>query len=184
MVLEVMDRYTGWIALYAGVAGGADVILIPEIPYDLERVARHIVARQRQGARFSIAVAAEGAIPVGGHYTVMEGGSASRAERLGGVGAHVASELARLTETEARCVLLGHLQRGGDPTSFDRLLATRFGARALELAVGRQFGVMVALRPPEVVAVPLERVVGRSNLVPQESDIVQAARAVGIEFGG
>ena len=155
MVLEVMGRYTGWIALHAGVAGGADVILIPEIPYDLERVAHHIVVREQLGARFSIAVVAEGAIPVGGRYTVLEGGSSSKAERLGGVGARIATELARLTNREARSVLLGHLQRGGDPTSADRILATRFGAKALELAVAGQFGVMVALRAGELVAPPL-----------------------------
>ena len=184
MVLEVMGRYTGWIALHAGVAGGADVILIPEIPYDLERVAHHIVAREQLGARFSIAVVAEGAKPVGGHYTVLEGGSSSKAERLGGVGARIATELARLTNREARSVLLGHLQRGGDPTSADRILATRLGARALELAVAGQFGVMVALRAGELVAVELQNVVGRMNMVPRDSDTVQAARAVGIEFGG
>ena len=184
MVLEVMGRYTGWIALHAGVAGGADVILIPEIPFDLERVAHHIVAREQLGARFSIAVVAEGAIPVGGRYTVLEGASSSKAERLGGIGAHIATELARLTNREARSVLLGHLQRGGDPTSADRILATRFGAKALELAVAGQFGVMVALRAGELVAVELQNVVGRMNMVPRDSDTVQAARAVGIEFGG
>jgi 6-phosphofructokinase 1 len=184
MVLEVMGRYTGWIGLHAGVAGGADVILIPEIPFDLERVAHHIVAREQLGARFSIAVVAEGAIPVGGRYTVLEGGTSSKAERLGGVGAHIATELARLTNREARSVLLGHLQRGGDPTSVDRILATRFGAKALELAVAGQFGVMVALRAGDLVAVELQNVVGRMNMVPRDSDTVQAARAVGIEFGG
>ena len=184
MVLEVMGRYTGWIALHAGIAGGADVILIPEIPFDLERVAHHLVVREQLGARFSIAVVAEGAIPVGGRYTVLEGGSSSKAERLGGIGAHIATELARLTNREARSVLLGHLQRGGDPTSADRILATRFGAKALELAVAGQFGVMVALRAGELVAVELQTVVGRMNMVPRDSDTVQAARAVGIEFGG
>ena len=184
MILEVMGRYTGWIALHAGIAGGADVILIPEIPFDLERVAQHIIGRELLGARFSIAVVAEGALPVGGRYTVLEEGSSSRAERLGGVGAHIATELARLTNREARSVLLGHLQRGGDPTSVDRILATRFGAKALELAVAGQFGVMVALRAGELVAVKLQDVAGRISLVPRDSDTVQAARAVGIEFGG
>jgi 6-phosphofructokinase 1 len=184
MVLEVMGRYTGWIALHAGIAGGADVILIPEIPFDLERVAHHLVAREQLGARFSIAVVAEGAIPVGGRYTVLEEASSSKAERLGGIGAHMATELARLTNREARSVLLGHLQRGGDPTSADRILATRFGAKALELAAAGQFGVMVALRAGALVAVDLHNVVGRMNMVPRDSDTVQAARAVGIEFGG
>jgi len=184
MVVEVMGRYTGWIALHSGIAGGADVILIPEIPFDLERVAQHIVAREQLGARFSIAVAAEGAVPVGGRYTVLEGATSSKPERLGGIGACVATELARLTSREARSVLLGHLQRGGDPTSVDRLLATRFGAKALELAVAGRFGVMVALRARDIVAVELRNVVGRMNMVPQDADTVRAARAVGIEFGG
>ena len=160
------------------------MILIPEIPFDLERVARHIVGREQLGARFSIAVAAEGAVPVGGRYTVLEGATSSKPERLGGIGACVATELARLTSREARSVLLGHLQRGGDPTSVDRLLATRFGAKALELAVAGRFGVMVALRARDIVAVELQNVVGRMNMVPQDSDTVRAARAVGIEFGG
>ena len=184
MILEVMGRYTGWIALHAGIAGGADVILIPEIPFDLERVARHIVSREQLGARFSIAVVAEGATAVGGRYTVLEAGSSSKAERLGGVGARIATELAGLTNREARSVLLGHLQRGGDPTSFDRILATRFGTKALELAVAGHFGVMVALRAGELAAVELQNVIGRMNMVPRDSDTVQAARAVGIEFGG
>jgi len=184
MILEVMGRYTGWIALHAGVAGGADVILIPEIPFDLERVGQHVVARERLGARFSIAVVAEGAIPVGGRHTVLEGGSSSTAERLGGVGAIIATDLGRLTNREARSVLLGHLQRGGDPTSVDRILATRFGVKALELAVAGQFGMMVALRAGQLAAVELQNVVGRMNMVPRDSDTVRAARAVGIEFGG
>jgi ATP-dependent phosphofructokinase / diphosphate-dependent phosphofructokinase len=135
MVIEVMGRYTGWIALYAGFAGGADVILIPELPYDLERVACHIRARDRIGARFSSVVVAEGARPVGGGYTVQEYASGSSLERLGGVGAVVAKELERLTGKEARCTVVGHLQRGGTPTRFDRTLATRFGARAVELVL-------------------------------------------------
>jgi ATP-dependent phosphofructokinase / diphosphate-dependent phosphofructokinase len=184
MVLEVMGRYTGWIALHSGVAGGADVILLPEIPYDLQRVARHILGREHMGARFSIVVAAEGAAPVGGHYTVLERESPSAAERLGGIGARIAADLGCVTGREARSVLLGHLQRGGDPTSVDRLLATRFGAKAMELALAGRFGVMVAARPPAVVAVPLETVVGRTNLVSPDSDIIHNARAVGIEFGG
>ena len=183
MVVEVMGRYTGWIALYAGVAGGADVILLPEIPYDLEKVAQHIVAREHLGARFSIVVVAEGAKPLGGKYTLLQEGSTSTMERLGGIGARVAAELERLTKKESRSVLLGHLQRGGTPTSFDRLLATRFGARAAELVLARQFGLMVAFHPPNIVGVPLEKVVGRIRTVPHDFDVIRTARAMGIAFG-
>jgi ATP-dependent phosphofructokinase / diphosphate-dependent phosphofructokinase len=183
MVVEVMGRYTGWIALYAGVAGGADVILIPEIPYDLDRVAKHLEARERLGARFSIVVAAEGARPVGGTYTLLQEGSASTVERLGGIGARVAAEIERRTGKESRSVLLGHLQRGGSPTSFDRLLATRFGARAMELVLAREFGTMVAFHPPDIVSVPLESVVGRTRTIPPDFDVIRTARAMGVGFG-
>ena len=183
MVVEVMGRYTGWIALYAGVAGGADVILIPELPYDIGRVACHIRARDRIGARFSIVVVAEGARPAGGGYTVQEPASGSSLERLGGVGAVVAKDLERLTGKETRCTVLGHLQRGGTPTSFDRTLATRFGARAVELVLARDFGAMVAFHPPDIVSVPLERVVGRIRTVPSDFDVIRTARAMGIGFG-
>ena len=183
MVVEVMGRYTGWIALYAGVAGGADVILIPELPYDLDRVAEHIATRERLGARFSIAVVAEGAVAVGGGHTVLAPGSISSLERLGGVGAIVATDIERLTGRETRCVVLGHLQRGGTPTSFDRVLATRFGARAVELVRERRFGVMTAFHPPDIAAVPLERVVGRIRTVPRDFDMIRTARAMGIGFG-
>jgi 6-phosphofructokinase 1 len=165
------------------VAGGADVILIPEIPYDLARVAEHIMRRERLGARFSIVVVAEGAMPVGGEVTVLRPGAAGVVERLGGIGASVASDLEVLTGKEARSVVLGHLQRGGAPTSFDRLLATRFGARAVELVLEQRFGTMVAFHPPDIVAVPLESVVGRTRRVPHDFDVVRAARSVGVSLG-
>jgi 6-phosphofructokinase 1 len=183
MVVEVMGRYAGWIGLYAGVAGGADVILIPEIPYHLERVAEHIRTRERLGARFSIVVAAEGAKPIGGSASVIKEAEPGAVERLGGVGARLAMELEARTGKETRWVVLGHLQRGGAPTSFDRVLATRFGAKAFELVAAGEFGQMVALRPPDIVAVPLDRIVGRTKNVPLDSDVVRAARAVGIAFG-
>jgi phosphofructokinase-like protein len=183
MVVEVMGRYTGWIALHAGVAGGADVILIPEIPYDLERVACHIRARERMGARFSVVVVAEGAVPAGGRHTVAERASPSSAERLGGIGAVVAKDLERLTGKDTRVAVLGHLQRGGTPTSCDRMLATRFGARAVEFVFEQQFGMMVAFHPPQMVSVPLERVVGRTRTVPPDFDVIRTARAVGVGFG-
>jgi 6-phosphofructokinase 1 len=183
MVVEVMGRYAGWIAVHAGVAGGADVILIPEIPFELDRVAEHILTRERLGARFSIVVAAEGAIPVGGDRVVVQRGSTARAERLGGIGFRIASDLERLIDRETRCVLLGHLQRGGAPTSADRLLATRFGVHAVELVHARKWGTMVALRPSELAPVPLDTVVNRLRTVPLDYDLLRVARAIGIGFG-
>jgi 6-phosphofructokinase 1 len=183
MVVEVMGRYAGWIALYAGVAGGADVILIPEIPFDLEKVAERIRTREAFGARFSIVVAAEGARPVDGQVSIVQEGTAAYAERLGGIGAAVAAGLGKLTGKETRNVVLGHLQRGGAPTSFDRMLATRFGARAMELILEGQFGMMVAFHPPDIVAVPLEKIVGRTRNVPLDFDVIRAARAMGISLG-
>ena len=183
MVVEVMGRYAGWIGLYAGVGGGADVILIPEIPFDLNRVAERIRQRESYGARFSIVVVAEGAAPAGGKRSLIEEGNASVAERLGGMGALVATQLQKLTGKETRYVVLGHLQRGGAPTSFDRVLATRFGARAVELLLAGEFGTMVAFHPPHIVAVPLESVVGRTRNVPLDFDVVRTARAMGISLG-
>jgi ATP-dependent phosphofructokinase / diphosphate-dependent phosphofructokinase len=183
MVVEVMGRNAGWIALYAGVAGGADVILIPEIPFDLEKVAQSIRGRDEFGARFSIVVVAEGAMPVGGSVSLLKAASGEYVERLGGIGVRIMPELERLTGKEARMVVLGHLQRGGSPTSFDRLLATRFGARAFELLHERKFGQMVAFDPPDIVAVPLEKIVGRTRNVPLDFDVIRAARAMGISLG-
>jgi 6-phosphofructokinase 1 len=165
------------------VAGGADVILIPEIPYDLAKVAEHIIVREKLGARFSIVVAAEGARPIGGKVSVLREGTPTVVEKLGGIGARLAIELEQLTGKESRSVLLGHLQRGGAPTSFDRVLATRFGTRAVELVLAKQFGTMVAFHPPDIVAVPLENVVGRTRYVPRDFDVVRAARAVGVSLG-
>ena len=183
MVVEVMGRYAGWIALYAGVAGGADVILIPEIPFNLERVTERIKARDAYGAQFSIVVVAEGAKPVGGKVSVIQEGNAAVAERLGGMGARVAVELEQMTGKETRSVVLGHLQRGGAPTSFDRVLATRFGARAVELLLAGEFGNMVAFHPPDIVAVGLDRIVGRTRNIPIDFDVVRTARAMGISLG-
>jgi 6-phosphofructokinase 1 len=182
MVVEVMGRYAGWIALYAGLAGGADVVLIPEIPFDLSRVAARILERDRWGARFSIVVAAEGAHPAGEGRSVVTRAH-DRVERLGGIGQRIATGLEPLTNKEARFVVLGHLQRGGSPSAYDRMLATRFGSYAVDLVLRREFGVMVALHSPEIVAVPLERVVGRQRTVPLDSDVIRTARNVGISFG-
>jgi ATP-dependent phosphofructokinase / diphosphate-dependent phosphofructokinase len=183
IIVEVMGRYAGWIALYAGLAGGADVILIPEIPFDLEKVAERITTRDKLGARFSIVVVAEGAKPIGGAASIVQTASIGHVERLGGIGGAVAARLEALTGKETRYVVLGHLQRGGAPTSFDRMLATRFGAHAVELVSQGKYGTMVAFHPPHIVDVPLERVVGRTKTVPVEFDVVRAARAMNISLG-
>ena len=183
MVAEVMGRYAGWIALYAGVAGGADVILIPEIAFDPEKVAAHVRKRDEFGASFSIVVVAEGAKPIGGSLSVLRQASGEYVERLGGIGAKVAAELEQLTGKETRSVVLGHLQRGGAPTSFDRTLATRFGAHAVRLVLEGKFGTMVAFHPPDIVAVPLEKVVGRTRTIPPDFDVIQTARSMNISLG-
>jgi phosphofructokinase-like protein len=183
MVVEVMGRYAGWIALYAGVAGGADAILIPEIPFDLTLMAERLRERDRWGARFSIVVVAEGAFPKGGKLALLEEAHDGYVERLGGISSQVAAALARLTGKETRSVVLGHLQRGGAPTSFDRTLATRFGGKAVELIKQGQFGTMVASDPPDIVARPLDQVVGKTRTVPMDLDLLTTARALGVTFG-
>ena len=183
MVVEVMGRYAGWIALHSGVAGGADVILIPEIPYDLESVAHCIRNRDEWGARFSIVVVAEGAHAKNQRAAVLEEAYTGHVERLGGEGARVAKQLEELTGKETRFVILGHLQRGGSPTAFDRTLATRFGGKAVELILKGQFGKMVANHPPDLVPVPLGDVVGKTKTVPLDNDLLTTARAMGVSFG-
>jgi 6-phosphofructokinase len=183
MVVEVMGRYAGWIALHAGIGGGADVILLPEFPYDIEAVAERITARDAWGAHFSIVVVAEGAKPRNGRVSVIEAAGLGKAERLGGAGHLVAAALEQLTGKETRTVVLGHLQRGGSPTSYDRVLATRFGTTAVDVLLSGKHDVMVASRPPDIVTVPLAEIVGRTRTVPVDSDVVRTARAVGIGFG-
>jgi ATP-dependent phosphofructokinase / diphosphate-dependent phosphofructokinase len=178
-----MGRNAGWIALHGGVAGGADVILIPEIPYDLDRVAACIRDRDRWGARFSIVVVAEGACAKGGTVSVIQKAEGSHPERLGGAGMQVARELGERTDKETRYVVLGHLQRGGAPTAFDRTLATRYGGKAVELLLDGQFGMMVANHPPDIVPVPLGEVVGKTRTVPLDYDLLRTARALGVSFG-
>jgi len=166
MILEVMGRYTGWIALEAGLAGGADVILIPEKPFDVKEVCRYIKHRQKRGRNFSIVVVAEGAKPKGGAEVVY---SESVDEfghiRLGGVGYYLGKEIEKRMGIETRVVMLGHLQRGGSPTAFDRILATRFGVAAVDLVHERKFGNMVALRGNKIVSVPLKEVIGKRKTV-------------------
>jgi 6-phosphofructokinase 1 len=183
IVVEVMGRYAGWIALYAGVAGGADAILIPELPFDLSLVADRLRERDRWGARFSIVVVAEGAIPKGGKLALLEEAKDGRVERLGGIGAKVADALSTLTGKETRSVVLGHLQRGGAPTSFDRILATRFGGKAVELIRQGMFGQMVAFAPPDIIGRPLEDIVGKIKTVPLDFDVLLTAKALGVTFG-
>ncbi|MFQ5436856.1 MAG: 6-phosphofructokinase, partial [Anaerolineae bacterium] len=182
MVVEVMGRYAGWIALNAGVSATADAILIPEIPYDIQKVAEKVNERSAHGRAFSIIMVAEGAKPIGGSYTVLEK-TVGRAERLGGIGPKVAAELAELTGKEARAVVLGHLLRGGTPTSFDRLLSLRFGAAAVRALESGQDGVMVALDPPTVRYIPLNQATKRTKTVPLDCDTILTARDLGIAFG-
>lgn len=182
MVVEVMGRYAGWIALHSGVAATADAILIPEIPFKIDNVCQKITDREAHGRRFSIVVVAEGAIPDGGVMSV-KGKEIGREVLLGGIGEFVAKEIEHRTGKETRTVVLGHLQRGGQPTTFDRLLALRFGAAAVRLIEQGTFNHMVALDPPAVLAVPLEVATSRLKTVPVNSDTMLTARDLGISFG-
>lgn len=185
MVVELMGRHAGWIALHSGVAGGADVILIPEIPFDVEKVCGKIRERERRGREFSIVVVAEGAAPKGGAQRTKRKLEPGREALLGGVAEWLAREIEGRTGKETRSIVLGHLQRGGTPTTFDRLLGTRFGAAAMRLVAEGRFGKMVALDPPEIRAVSLRRAVGRGKIrtVPLDSDVIRSARDLGIGFG-
>lgn len=183
IVVEVMGRYAGWIALESGISSSSDVILIPEIPYDLDIVAKHIQRDWGDGGdHYAIVMVAEGAKPKDGTMSVL-GKEVGRAERLGGVGQKVAAELQELTGKETRVVVLGHLLRGGSPTSFDRLIALRFGAAAVRALEEGQRGVMVALDPPAVKYVPLEAATCRMKTVPPDSDVLLTGRDLGICFG-
>jgi 6-phosphofructokinase 1 len=182
MVIELMGRNAGWIALFAGVAGTADVILIPEIPFDMDVVAEKIEARYHMGRRgFAIVVVSEGAYPKGGepHFLRRDSGQV----RLGGIGEEVATEINQRTGRETRSLVLGHLQRGGSPNAYDRLLSLRFGAAAVNLIRDGSHGCMVALDPPNVLAVPLGQAISKIKTVPLDSDVVSTARALGICLG-
>lgn len=183
MVLEVMGRWTGWIASHAGMSGGGDVILIPEIPFRYESVCAKVEEREREGKRFTLIVVAEGAREQGKDYVTASGHEANRETRLGGIGAMVAAEIQKRTGKETRVCVLGHLQRGGAPTSFDRILCTRFGARAVQLIAEENYGQMVALRPPDIVPVKLTDAIDHLRVVPHDGELVQTARALGISFG-
>ncbi len=179
MVVELMGRHAGWIALYAGFAATADAILIPEIPYDIQSIVRKIKRRWRASRRFAIVVVAEGAVPLGGRPSFLD----KDRRRLGGAGRRVAAALESETGRETRSLVLGHLQRGGKPIAYDRILALRFGAAAVSIAEAGEFGSMVALENMEMTAVPLAEAVACRKSVPLDHDIVAAARALGIVFG-
>ena len=184
MVVEVMGRHTGWIALHSGVSATADVILIPEIPYDLDKVCKKIEERYAPGGpRFAIVVAAEGAAPLGGEQVYVEPAAPGRAARLGGIAERLARQIAERTGRETRSLVLGHLQRGGSPTAYDRLIPLRFGAAAVRCVAEGRFGTMVALDPPDIHAVPLEEAVREIKRVPVDSDTIRTARDLGISFG-
>jgi ATP-dependent phosphofructokinase / diphosphate-dependent phosphofructokinase len=183
MVLEVMGRDAGFIALHSGLAGAADVILIPEIPYDVAEVAKVVTERDRAGRKYTLVVVAEGASPAGGEQSVIGASLPGQARRLGGVAERLAADLQQRTGKEARSMVLGHLQRGGMPTGYDRLLATRFGGAAVEAAAAGKWGHMVALQPPHIVTVPIAEALQQLKRVDPTHDVVRTARATGVSFG-
>ncbi len=183
MVLEVMGRYAGWIALYAGVAGGADVILIPEIPFSYENVCAKIQERENLGKKFTIVVVAEGACEKEGGFVTCGGETKIGEARLGGIGAFVSAEIEKRTGKESRVCVLGHLQRGGSPTTFDRALCSMFGATAVELIAAGDFGKMVAFNGPQVGAIKIREAIGKLKAVRTEGNLVRTARALGICLG-
>ena len=201
MVLEVMGRYAGWIALESAIAGGADVALIPEIPFDINSAARKIINRKNRGKSFSIVVVAEGARPKNGEMEIQgvrHNGSGVDNTKLGGIGEKVARQLEELTGLEARCTVLGYMQRGGTPTAFDRVLSTKYGTKAMELALEGKFQVLAVIKNGKLDSVPLEDVVGNnkkvgavsgntpeSNLrkVTMDDELVKTARYIGINLG-
>ena len=201
MVLEVMGRFAGWIALESAISGGADVALIPEIPYDINSAARKIINRKNRGKSFSVVVVAEGAKPIGGNISVAnvrDNGAGVDNTKLGGAGERVAKELEKLTGLEARCTVLGYMQRGGTPTSYDRVLSTKYGSKAMELALNGEFNRLAVIRDGKLSSVSLEEVVGdnkvigavsgntpESNIrkVTMDHDLVKTARHIGINLG-
>ncbi len=182
MVLEVMGRHTGWIALHAGLAGSADVILVPEIPFSYDSMMQKIEAREKSGSRFTNIVVAEGAIEVGKSVIYQDSGNTENAPRLGGIGEAVRHKVEKLTGKESRCVVLGHLQRGGSPNAFDRMLGTNFGACAVRALANGQTGKMVALQAGTVVNVPLSEAIANPKNVPVDGQLVRTARDIGISF--
>src|SRR5687768_1977918 len=183
IVMEVMGRNAGFIALHSGLAGTADVILIPEIPYDLERVCEKIRARDRAGRHFSIVVVAEGAYPKGGKESIIGDSLPGESRRVGGIASRIAWDIEQMTGKESRSLVLGHLQRGGMPTGYDRLLAARFGGAAVEAIENEKWGHMVALQSPHIVTIPFKEALAVPRRVDPNHDTVRTARATGISFG-
>ena len=184
MALEVMGRYAGWIALYSGIAGGADVILIPEIPYDIDSVIKKIEGRKAKGKDFSIVVVAEGAKPIGGELSVARVVKGSfEPIRLGGAGEKLVREIEERTGIESRCTVLGYLQRGGSPSSYDRILSTRYGVAAAEACLRGEYNVMVSLENDQIVTVYIQKAASSPRLVPVDSEIIRTGRQIGICFG-
>jgi 6-phosphofructokinase 1 len=183
MIVEVMGRYAGWIALTAGLASGAHVVLIPEIEYDPMRVIEACHRRHGRGVSYSIAIVAEGAKPKGGHLAVVTAGDVTKQEKLGGAGAVLAAAIAANTEYEVRTTVLGHIQRGGAPCAFDRELATRFGVKAVDLIAEGKFGHVAAVESGHLVAKPMDKAVKKLKLVDPQGEQVRTAKSIGIEFG-
>jgi phosphofructokinase-like protein len=183
VVLELMGRNAGWIALEAGISGGADVILIPEIPFDYNVIQKKIQSRNQRGAYFSLVVVAEGAAPLGGNAVYQEHQETGGSKRLGGIAEQVAEQLQKCCGMEVRVTVLGYLQRGGSPTAFDRLLASRFGAMAVHLIAEGKFGHMVALQNGKIVPVPIRAAIERQKFVSLDSDIIRTALGLGISLG-
>lgn len=183
MLVEVMGRNSGWIAIEAGIAGGADIILIPEIPYDIEAICKEISKRQWEGCKSTIIVVAEGAKPIDGEIVAQAEEKKLGIVRLGGVAQVVADEITKRTKQETRVTVLGHLQRGGSPSPFDRILSSRYGTAAVKLVANGEFGKMVSLRPPNIVAVPIEEAIGVVKKVSLNGDMVRTAKSLGILLG-
>lgn len=184
MIVEVMGHKAGWIALHAGVAGGGDIILIPEIPYDVNIIAEKVKERNRKGRRFSIVVVAEGARPKGGDVVIKRIVKESTdVVRLGGIGFVLGAQIEKMTGLETRTVVMGHLQRGGSPTSFDRVLATQLGARAVDMIENKEFGYMVGVKGNTLVKVSLQVVAEGTKTVPLDHPLIKTARSVGTCFG-
>lgn len=185
MILEVMGRTAGWIALESGIAGGAHIILIPEIPYNIDRVVEKIKFRAQGGSPFSIIMVAEGAKEEGGDV-ITQSSASTRLQgvpQLGGVGAYLADEIKKRIDLEVRCTVLGHIQRGGSPCAFDRVLGTRLGSEAVRAAAEGKFGTMVALKTPDIELVPLSELAGKVRTVPETSQLIQCAESIGISMG-
>lgn len=183
MVLEVMGRHTGWIALHAGLAGGGDVILIPEIPWEYENICAKILQRKEMGKAFTLVVVAEGAHLPGGEMVTLDSVNQQQQVRLGGIGQHIANEIQRRLNAETRCVVLGHLQRGGQPTYFDRCLSTQYGAHAVRLVEERRFGEMVCFDPPAITSIAISEAIKVLSTVDPNGSAVQTARAMNVSFG-